>query len=228
MFRKRGALKLVFNRFQHQTPLPYLVSTHTGEVFEAVPVSGVPSEFGYITLVPSSMMSHLPNGMMGAPPGYGLSENPSVCAPISDHPTESISNRFHQTTFPPGSHNDPTTAGFTQFAQEQNMMHLNYITDWRRRCDDEAQEMVSRIKQSQNLSDHRMLGQTLACTEDLLKEIRLGLHPSNVKCFELSVEHFISQLVSAVTTSYHARGQPAAYPNSMLVSYPHVENMSCM
>ncbi|THD26103.1 hypothetical protein D915_002991 [Fasciola hepatica] len=79
-----------------------------------------------------------------------------------------------------------------------------------------------------NLSDHRMLGQTLACTEDLLKEIRLGLHPSNVKCFELSVEHFIGQLVNAVTSNYHARGQHSVCPTSVLLPYQHTDNMSCM
>ncbi|TPP63368.1 hypothetical protein FGIG_07917 [Fasciola gigantica] len=85
-----------------------------------------------------------------------------------------------------------------------------------------------RVIRKQNLSDHRMLGQTLACTEDLLKEIRLGLHPSNVKCFELSVEHFIGQLVNAVTSNYHARGQHSVCPTSVLLPYQHTDNMSCM
>ncbi|GAA52684.1 protein lin-9 homolog, partial [Clonorchis sinensis] len=33
-----------------------------------------------------------------------------------------------------------------KIAQERNLMQLKHLTDWRRRCDDEAQEMVSRIR----------------------------------------------------------------------------------
>ncbi|KAF7231972.1 hypothetical protein EG68_12246 [Paragonimus skrjabini miyazakii] len=159
-------------------------------------------------------------------------------------------------------------------AQDQNMMHLNYLTDWRRRCDDEAQEMVSRIKMAQrrvnlddckvdlvaklscllihlcvsstfllstfrlipylqNLSDQRIIGQTLACIEDLLKEIREYLHPSNVQCFELTVEHFIGQIIHAVTSAYHSCFQPcypfmaqSQPPAPSQMTYP--DNMTCM
>lgn len=34
-------------------------------------------------------------------------------------------------------------------AQEHNMVELNSVIDWRRRCDDEAQEIVNRMKELQ-------------------------------------------------------------------------------
>ncbi|KAA3672903.1 protein lin-9 [Paragonimus westermani] len=171
-------------------------------------------------------------------------------------------------------HMDVVLMHVAKIAQDQNMMHLSYLIDWRRRCDDEAQEMVSRIKMAQrrltlddckvdlvvkltcllihlcvsstclpstfrlisylqNLSDQRIIGQTLTCVEDLLKEIRGCLHPSNVQCFELTVEHFVGEIIHAVTNAYHscfqssypfvAQSQPAA-PTQM--TYP--DNMTCM
>ncbi|KAF8568470.1 hypothetical protein P879_07867 [Paragonimus westermani] len=171
-------------------------------------------------------------------------------------------------------HMDVVLMHVAKIAQDQNMMHLNYLIDWRRRCDDEAQEMVSRIKMTQrrvtlddckvdlvvklscllihlcvsstcllstfrlisylqNLSDQRIIGQTLTCVEDLLKEIRECLHPSNVQCFELTVEHFVGQIIHAVTNAYHSCFQPSypfmaqsQPPAPTQVTYP--DNMTCM
>ncbi|VDP48045.1 unnamed protein product [Schistosoma mattheei] len=109
-----------------------------------------------------------------------------------------------------------------KIAQEHNMVELNSVIDWRRRCDDEAQEMVNRMKELQvitldlkalsmgiklcetyklidedkldlvaklisilihlsNLSDHRYMNQIPACIDDILKEIKHGIHPNNLK-----------------------------------------------
>ncbi|TPP56610.1 putative lin-9 [Fasciola gigantica] len=132
------------------TPVPYLVSTHMGEVFEAIPVTGASPEFGYVTVVPGSLVNHVPNGVLSISSGYGLPGSSVDCAHVRDDPTESVPNDYRQAPIHPSSYDDhPGVADFRQLAQEQNMMHLSYITEWRRRCEDEAQEMVSRIKQSQ-------------------------------------------------------------------------------
>uniref|UniRef100_A0A094ZN63 LIN-9 C-terminal domain-containing protein n=1 Tax=Schistosoma haematobium TaxID=6185 RepID=A0A094ZN63_SCHHA len=92
-----------------------------------------------------------------------------------------------------------------KMAQEHNMVELNSVIDWRRRCDDEAQEIVNRMKELQtyklinedkldlvaklisilihlsNLSDHRYMNQIPACIDDILKEIKHGIHPNNLK-----------------------------------------------
>ncbi|CAH8604925.1 unnamed protein product [Dicrocoelium dendriticum] len=132
-------------------------------------------------------------------------------------------------------HMDIVLMHVAMIAQESNMIHLNHITDWRRRCDDEAQEMVSRIKMTQhpssldeykmdlvaklssllihlcNLSDQRFLNQSLVCIDDLLKEIRQQLHPNNLKCFEMTVEHFVGQIINAVTSTFPTRMQPVCH-----------------
>lgn len=49
------------------------------------------------------------------------------------------------------------------------------------------------------------------------------------RCFELNVEHFISQLINAVTNNYHqARSQQPVYPNPALLPYQPAGNMPCM
>ncbi|CAH8474458.1 unnamed protein product [Schistosoma turkestanicum] len=116
-------------------------------------------------------------------------------------------------------------------AKEQNMMELNSIIDWRRRCDDEAQEIVNRMKDLQiyklidetkldlvtklisillylsNLSDHRYMNQIPACLDSIFNEIKHDIHPSNIKCFETTVESVIGQILNPVANS-------AAYNNN--------------
>ncbi|KAF6768336.1 hypothetical protein AHF37_03177 [Paragonimus kellicotti] len=186
-----------------------------------------------------------------------LSENPNNITVQFQHSYATLILYLDKLNQELKHHMDVVLMHVAKIAQDQNMMHLNYLTDWRRRCDDEAQEMVSRIKMAQrrvtlddckldlvaklscllihlcNLSDQRIIGQTLTCIEDLLKEIREYLHPSNVQCFELTVEHFVGQIIHAVTSAYHscfqssypfmAQSQPPA-PSQM--AYP--DNMTCM
>ncbi|CAH8495403.1 unnamed protein product [Schistosoma intercalatum] len=114
-------------------------------------------------------------------------------------------------------------------AQEHNMVELNSVIDWRRRCDDEAQEIVNRMKELQtyklinedkldlvaklisilihlsNLSDHRYMNQIPACIDDILKEIKHGIHPNNLKCFESTVENFIGQIINPITNTVYSR-----------------------
>ncbi|CAH8497153.1 unnamed protein product [Schistosoma guineensis] len=114
-------------------------------------------------------------------------------------------------------------------AQEHNMVELNSVIDWRRRCDDEAQEIVNRMKELQtyklinedkldlvaklisilihlsNLSDHRYMNQIPACIDDILKEIKHGIHPNNLKCFESTVENFIGQIINPITNTIYSR-----------------------
>ncbi|CAL8091321.1 unnamed protein product [Calicophoron daubneyi] len=149
-------------------------------------------------------------------------------------------------------HMDIVLMHIAALAQDQHMIPINCITDWRRRCEDEAQEMVSRVRMTQrgsmtddckldlvakltsllihlcNLSDHRIIGQSLACIDDLLKDIRQCLHPNNLKCFELTVEHFIGQIVNAVTAALQSRMQASAYGPPPPPAYPSAEGLSCI
>ncbi|TGZ46900.1 hypothetical protein CRM22_011074 [Opisthorchis felineus] len=149
-------------------------------------------------------------------------------------------------------HMDIVLMHVATIAQERNMMQLKHLTDWRRRCDDEAQEMVSRIRLYQhrpilddcrvdlvaklssllihlcNLSDQKMMNQSLTCIDDILREIRACLHPNNLKCFEVTVEHLIGQIIHAVT-SPHPINFPASYPsNQTLPQGMYSENLACM
>uniref|UniRef100_A0A3Q0KM60 Putative lin-9 n=1 Tax=Schistosoma mansoni TaxID=6183 RepID=A0A3Q0KM60_SCHMA len=114
-------------------------------------------------------------------------------------------------------------------AQEHNMIELNSVIDWRRRCDDEAQEIVNRMKDIQtyklidedkldlvaklisilihlsNLSDHRYMNQIPTCIDDILKEIKHGIHPNNLKCFESTVENLIGQILNSITNTVYSR-----------------------
>ncbi|KER30245.1 hypothetical protein T265_03300 [Opisthorchis viverrini] len=238
---------------------PYVLSTYDGEIFEAVPVSGASSEYGYVTVVPTQLTETGTAGMTD-----GLSSHHGPEQPDRAYGSSGIPKSFYDGQFD-ASCNDP----YGQIAQERNLMQLKHLTDWRRRCDDEAQEMVSRIRlyQSrpilddcrvdlvaklssllihlcvstslldlrlmtfffvQNLSDQRMIDQSLTCIDDILREIRACLHPNNLKCFEVTVEHLIGQIIHAVT-SPHPINFPASYPsNQTLPQTMYSENLACM
>ncbi|TNN14006.1 Protein lin-9 isoform 1 [Schistosoma japonicum] len=114
-------------------------------------------------------------------------------------------------------------------AQEHNMMEVTSIIDWRRRCNDEAEEIVSRMKDLQTnkliddnkldlvaklisilvylskLSDHRYMNQIPACIDELIKDIKQHIHPNNVKCFESTVENAIGQILNVFTNAVYSR-----------------------
>ncbi|KAG5452096.1 Protein lin-9 [Clonorchis sinensis] len=221
---------------------PYVLSTYDGEIFEAVPVSGASSEYGYVTVVPTQLTDTGTAGMTD-----GLSSHHGPEQSDRAYGSTDIPKSFYDGQFD-ASCNDP----YGQIAQERNLMQLKHLTDWRRRCDDEAQEMVSRIRLYQhrpilddcrvdlvaklssllihlcNLSDQRMMNQSLTCIDDILREIRAYLHPNNLKCFEVTVEHLIGQIIHAVT-SPHPINFPASYPsNQTLPQGMYSENLACM
>ncbi|KAH8859153.1 Protein lin-9 like [Schistosoma japonicum] len=117
----------------------------------------------------------------------------------------------------------------SMIAQEHNMMEVTSIIDWRRRCNDEAEEIVSRMKDLQTnkliddnkldlvaklisilvylskLSDHRYMNQIPACIDELIKDIKQHIHPNNVKCFESTVENAIGQILNVFTNAVYSR-----------------------
>ncbi|KAK4469040.1 hypothetical protein MN116_006646 [Schistosoma mekongi] len=117
----------------------------------------------------------------------------------------------------------------SMIAQEHNMMEVSSIIDWRRRCNDEAEEIVSRMKELQankliddnkldlvaklisilvylsKLSDNRYMNQIPACIDELIKEIKQYIHPNNVRCFESTVENVISQILNIFTNAVYSR-----------------------
>ncbi|VDM01153.1 unnamed protein product [Schistocephalus solidus] len=118
-------------------------------------------------------------------------------------------------------------------AADYGMPNIACLTDWRRRCEDEAFEMVNRLKTAQgraiieesksvliakltsiltllaHLQDDKMTNDKLSCIEEVFADIRQRLHPNNLKCFEQSVEQLISHIVLNLSPSILAV-QPAA------------------
>nr|CDS15258.1 protein lin 9 [Echinococcus granulosus] len=113
----------------------------------------------------------------------------------------------------------------TEIAGDYGMQDVILVTDWRRRCEDEAYEIVNRLKSSQgsstvdeskfilvaklttiltllsHLQENRMSNSELSCIEEVFADIRQHLHPSNLKCFEQSVEQLISHIVLNLSPS---------------------------
>ncbi|VDD81629.1 unnamed protein product [Mesocestoides corti] len=86
-------------------------------------------------------------------------------------------------------------------ASDYGMQDVAFVTDWRRRCEDEAFDIVNRLKTSQHLQENRMTNSELGCIEEVFTDIRQHLHPSNLKCFEQSVEQLISHIVLNLSPS---------------------------
>uniref|UniRef100_A0A5K3EYV2 DIRP domain-containing protein n=1 Tax=Mesocestoides corti TaxID=53468 RepID=A0A5K3EYV2_MESCO len=113
----------------------------------------------------------------------------------------------------------------TDIASDYGMQDVAFVTDWRRRCEDEAFDIVNRLKTSQgpttvdesklvlvgkltsiltllaHLQENRMTNSELGCIEEVFTDIRQHLHPSNLKCFEQSVEQLISHIVLNLSPS---------------------------
>ncbi|CAH8494852.1 unnamed protein product [Heterobilharzia americana] len=118
-------------------------------------------------------------------------------------------------------HMDQVLLHISTVAQEHNMMGLTDITDWRRRVDDEAQEIVCRMKATQahrainegkldlvtklismlihlsSLSDPRYANQIPAIINDKINEIKQYIHPNNVNCIEATIENVIGQILNS-------------------------------
>ncbi|VDK38659.1 unnamed protein product [Taenia asiatica] len=121
----------------------------------------------------------------------------------------------------------------TEIARKYGMQDV-LVTDWRRRCEDEAYEIVNRLKSSQgsstvdeskfilvaklttiltllsHLQENRMSNSELSCIEEVFTDIRQHLHPSNLKCFEQSVEQLISHIVLNLSPSILPMNTPNA------------------
>ncbi|EUB59647.1 hypothetical protein EGR_05546 [Echinococcus granulosus] len=125
----------------------------------------------------------------------------------------------------------PMSGGSCDIAGDYGMQDVILVTDWRRRCEDEAYEIVNRLKSSQgsstvdeskfilvaklttiltllslinnsqHLQENRMSNSELSCIEEVFADIRQHLHPSNLKCFEQSVEQLISHIVLNLSPS---------------------------
>uniref|UniRef100_A0A0X3P7R0 LIN-9 C-terminal domain-containing protein n=1 Tax=Schistocephalus solidus TaxID=70667 RepID=A0A0X3P7R0_SCHSO len=130
-------------------------------------------------------------------------------------------------------HIDVVLLHITKIAADYGMPNIACLTDWRRRCEDEAFEMVNRLKTAQgraiieesksvliakltsiltllaHLQDDKMTNDKLSCIEEVFADIRQRLHPNNLKCFEQSVEQLISHIVLNLSPSILAV-QPAA------------------
>lgn len=114
--------------FQLSNPVPYLVSTHMGEVFEAIPVTGASSEFGYVTLVPGSMMSHAPNGVLSISSRYGLSGSSADVAHVQDDSVESLPSDYTQAPIHPSSYGDhPGVTDFRQVCSLVSHIHTTKV-----------------------------------------------------------------------------------------------------
>ncbi|VDM21251.1 unnamed protein product [Hydatigera taeniaeformis] len=130
----------------------------------------------------------------------------------------------------------PISGGSCDVAREYGMQDV-LVTDWRRRCEDEAYEIVNRLKASQgsstvdeskfvlvaklttiltllsHLQENRMSNSELSCIEEVFTDIRQHLHPSNLKCFEQSVEQLISHIVLNLSPSII----PMSTPNTSFI-----------
>nr|VZH98609.1 unnamed protein product [Spirometra erinaceieuropaei] len=130
-------------------------------------------------------------------------------------------------------HIDVVLLHITRMAADYGMPNVACLTDWRRRCEDEAFEMVNRLKTAQgraiieesksvlvakltsiltlltHLQDDKMTNDKLSCIEEVFADIRQRLHPNNLKCFEQSVEQLISHIVLNLSPSILAV-QPTA------------------
>ncbi|KAL5113077.1 hypothetical protein TcWFU_010221 [Taenia crassiceps] len=127
----------------------------------------------------------------------------------------------------------PMSGGSCDIARKYGMQD-GLVTDWRRRCEDEAYEIVNRLKSSQgsstvdeskfilvaklttiltllsHLQENRMSNSELSCIEEVFTDIRQHLHPSNLKCFEQSVEQLISHIVLNLSPSILPMSTPNA------------------
>nr|CAH8838646.1 unnamed protein product [Trichobilharzia regenti] len=108
-------------------------------------------------------------------------------------------------------------------AQEHNMMDLTSITDWRRRCADEAQEIICRMHRFERprlfnnekslyiaeklvtllvllyyLSDEDYMNYVPVYIGDILKELKHCIDPSNFECLESCVKQQIELVLSSV------------------------------
>ncbi|CAH8507223.1 unnamed protein product [Heterobilharzia americana] len=188
------------------------ISSNFGEIYESMSENGFNSDIGY---------SSSTADVVGTTNGMLVETFESWDSEKNACPTAHL--EFYQQPYPLTYSNLQDGSVFFEYevAQEHNMMGLTDITDWRRRVDDEAQEIVCRMKATQahrainegkldlvtklismlihlsSLSDPRYANQIPAIINDKINEIKQYIHPNNVNCIEATIENVIGQILNS-------------------------------
>ncbi|KAM3177864.1 hypothetical protein ACTXT7_003701 [Hymenolepis weldensis] len=136
-------------------------------------------------------------------------------------------------------------------AVKYGMNDMSAVTNWRRQCEDEAYDIVSKLKATQSpqaideskfhliaklttvltllshLQDNRINSSELSCIEETFSDIRQLLHPCNIKCFEQSIEQLVSHIIYQISPSVPpSMSSSVVYSGSSSANNPHASDVT--
>nr|CDS30269.1 protein lin 9 [Hymenolepis microstoma] len=146
---------------------------------------------------------------------------------------------------------DSTSTNPDNVAVKFGMSDISAVTNWRRQCEDEAYDIVSKLKATHSpqaideskfhliaklttvltllshLQENRINSSELSCIEETFSDIRQLLHPCNIKCFEQSIEQLVSHIIYQISPSIlPSMSSSVVYSSNSSVTNPHASDVT--